>query len=155
MALAQEAEPGDPFHECRLAHERLRVSEARLINRAEILTARTDAAAEAAEAAAAEAPAAEASAAVEATVAAEAAATAGTAAKAAADAPAEDAEELPVGPSHGAWQRLLADRGGGKAAALDLVGMLGHKSESYRRAGLPAHGHAADGRASWERGEGL
>jgi hypothetical protein len=29
MALAQEAEPGDPLHECWLAHERLRVSEAR------------------------------------------------------------------------------------------------------------------------------
>jgi hypothetical protein len=29
MALAQEAEPGDPLRECWLAHERLRVSEAR------------------------------------------------------------------------------------------------------------------------------
>jgi hypothetical protein len=32
MALAQEAEPGDPLRECWLAHERLRVSEARSIN---------------------------------------------------------------------------------------------------------------------------
>jgi hypothetical protein len=61
------------------------VSEARSINRAEILTARTDATAEAAEAAAAEAAAEEAAAAVEAAAAAEAAA-AGAAAKAAADA---------------------------------------------------------------------
>jgi hypothetical protein len=29
MALAQEAEPGDPLRECWLAHDRLRVSEAR------------------------------------------------------------------------------------------------------------------------------
>jgi hypothetical protein len=50
------------------------VSEARSINRAEILTARTDAAAEVAEVAAAEAAAAEAAAAVEAVAAAEAAA---------------------------------------------------------------------------------
>ena len=47
MALAQEAEPGDHLRECWLAHERLRVSEARSINRAEILTARTDVTAEA------------------------------------------------------------------------------------------------------------
>ena len=46
MAIAQEAEPGDHLRECLLAHERLRVSEARSINRAEILTARTDAASE-------------------------------------------------------------------------------------------------------------
>jgi hypothetical protein len=57
MALAQAAEPGDPFRECWLAHERLRASEARSINRAEILTARIGAAAEAAEVAAAEAAA--------------------------------------------------------------------------------------------------
>jgi hypothetical protein len=89
-----EAEPGDPLRECWLAHERLRVSEARSINRAEILTARsgilaarTDAAAEVAEVTAAEAAAAEAAAAVEAVAAAEAAAAAGAAAKAAADAP--------------------------------------------------------------------
>jgi hypothetical protein len=37
MALAQEAEPGDPYRECWLAHERLRVSGARSMNRAEIL----------------------------------------------------------------------------------------------------------------------
>ena len=49
MAIAQEAEPGDPLRKGYLAYELLRVSEARLINRAEILTARTDAAAEAAE----------------------------------------------------------------------------------------------------------
>jgi hypothetical protein len=120
------------------------------------LTARTDAAAEAAEVAAAESAsaetaAAEASAAVEA-AAAEAVAAAGAAAKAAADAPgaqaalapdlpkelgggaggmAEDAEELPAGPSREAFHRLLADRGEGKAAALDLVEMLEHKGESY------------------------
>jgi hypothetical protein len=46
MALAQEAKPGDPLCKCWLAHERPRVSEACSINRAEILTARTDAAAE-------------------------------------------------------------------------------------------------------------
>jgi hypothetical protein len=50
MALAQEAEPGDPLRECWLARERLRVSEARSINLPEILTARTDVTAEAAEA---------------------------------------------------------------------------------------------------------
>jgi hypothetical protein len=77
MALAQEAEPGDPFRECWLAHERLRVSEARSINRAEILTARTSDAAEVAEVAAAEAAAAEAAAAVDAAAAAEASAAAG------------------------------------------------------------------------------
>jgi hypothetical protein len=42
MALAQEAEPGDPLRKCWLAHERLCVSEARSINRAEILMACTD-----------------------------------------------------------------------------------------------------------------
>jgi chemosensory pili system protein ChpA (sensor histidine kinase/response regulator) len=91
MALAQEAEPGDPLRDCWLAHERLRVSKARSINRAEILTTRTDASAEAAEVsaeaaevAAAEAAAAEtAAAAAEVAAAAEAAAAAGTAAKAA------------------------------------------------------------------------
>jgi hypothetical protein len=63
MALAQEAEPG--LRECWLARGRLRVSEARSINRAEIITARTDAAAKAAEVAAAEAAAAKAFAALE------------------------------------------------------------------------------------------
>jgi hypothetical protein len=43
----------------------------------------------------------------------------------------EDAEELPVGPSREAFHRLFADRGEGKAAALDLVEMLEHKGESY------------------------
>jgi SWI/SNF-related matrix-associated actin-dependent regulator 1 of chromatin subfamily A len=86
MALAQEAEPGEHLCECWLAHERLRVSEARSINRGEILTARMDTAAEVAEVAAAEAVAAEAAAAVEAVAAVEAAAAAGAAAKAAADA---------------------------------------------------------------------
>jgi hypothetical protein len=80
MALAQEAEPGELLRECWLAHERLRVSEGRLINRAEILTARTDTAAEVAEVAAAEAAAAEAAAAVESAAAAGAAAKAVTAA---------------------------------------------------------------------------
>jgi hypothetical protein len=56
----QEAEPGDPLRECWLGREWLRVWEARSINRAESLTARTYASAEAAEAAAAEAAAAEA-----------------------------------------------------------------------------------------------
>jgi hypothetical protein len=82
MALSQEAEFGGLLRESWLAHERLCVSEARLINRAEILTTRTDAAAEvaevaAAEAAAAEAAAAEAAAAVKASAAAETAAAAG------------------------------------------------------------------------------
>jgi hypothetical protein len=72
MALAQEAEPGGPLRECWLAQERLRVSESRSVNRAVILTARTDAVAEVAEVAAAEAAAAEAAAAVEAVDAAEA-----------------------------------------------------------------------------------
>jgi hypothetical protein len=76
MAIAQEAEPGDPLRKCWLAHERFCVSEARSINRAEILTTRSDAAAEVAEIAAAEAAAAEAAAAVEAVAAAEAAAAA-------------------------------------------------------------------------------
>jgi hypothetical protein len=54
MALAQEAEPGDPLRECWLARERLRVSETRSMNRAKILTAGANAVAEAAEVAAAE-----------------------------------------------------------------------------------------------------
>jgi hypothetical protein len=89
LALAQEAEAGDPLRKCYLAHELIRVSEARSINRAEILTARTDAAA-AAEAAAAEAAAA---------------AESATAAKAAADAlgaQAALAPELPKEPGCGA-----------------------------------------------------
>jgi hypothetical protein len=57
MALAQEAEPWDHFREFWLAHKRLCMSEARSINRAEILTARADAAAKAAEVSAAEAAA--------------------------------------------------------------------------------------------------
>jgi hypothetical protein len=75
------------------------VLEARSINRAEILTARTGAAAEATEVTAAEAAAAEAAAAVE------AAAAAGVAAKAAADAHgarAALAPELPKEPGGGA-----------------------------------------------------
>ena len=63
VTIAQEAEAGDHMRKCYLAHERLRVSEARSINRAEILTTRTDAAAEVAEVTAAEAAAAEAAAA--------------------------------------------------------------------------------------------
>jgi hypothetical protein len=134
MALAQEAEPEDPLRKYWLAHERLRMSEARSINRAEILTARADTAAEVAEVTAAEAAAAEAVAAVEAVAAAEAAAAAGAAAKAAADAlgartalapelpkqlgggaggMAEDAEEIPGRPifSFGARGELKT-RGG-------------------------------------------
>jgi hypothetical protein len=105
MALTQDAEPGGPLRECWLAHERLRLSEARSINRAGILTARTDAAAGADKVSAAEAAAAEAAAAVEAAVAAEAAAAAGVAAKAAGDvlgARAASAPELPKGPGGGA-----------------------------------------------------
>ena len=68
------------MRECWLAHVWHRVSQARLINRAEILTARTDAAAETAEVTAAEATAAEASAAVDAAAAIRAAAAAGAAA---------------------------------------------------------------------------
>jgi hypothetical protein len=160
MVLAQEAEPGDPLRECWLAHERPRVSEARSISRAEIFTARADAAAEAAEVAAAgtsaaEAAAAEAASVAEAAAAVEAAAAAGAAAKTVNDAPgeqaalapelpkepggsaggmAEDVEELPVGPSREAFHRLHADRSGRKAEALDLVVMLGHKGESYSQA---------------------
>jgi pyruvate/2-oxoglutarate dehydrogenase complex dihydrolipoamide acyltransferase (E2) component len=80
LALAQEAEPGDHLRECWLAPERLCVLEARSINRAEILTARASAAAEAAEITAAEVAAAEtaaAKAAAVATAAVEAAAAAG------------------------------------------------------------------------------
>jgi hypothetical protein len=95
MALAQVADPGDLFRECWLARERLCVSEARSINRAEILTVRTDSAAELAEFAAAEAAAAEAAAAVEAVAAAEAAAAAGAAAKTAADALGAEAALAP------------------------------------------------------------
>jgi hypothetical protein len=111
MALAQEAEPGNPLHECWLAHGRLRVSEAHSINRAEVLTARTDTASEVAEVTAAEAAAAEAAAAVEAAAAAEAAAAvesaaaAGGTAKAAADVPGTEAAlapELPKEPGGGA-----------------------------------------------------
>jgi hypothetical protein len=86
IALAQEAEPGNHLRECWLAHERLCVSEARSVNRAEILTARADTSADLAEFAAAEAAAAEVAAAVEAVAAAEAAAAAGAAAKATAEA---------------------------------------------------------------------
>ena len=103
MALAQEAEPGDPLRKCWLAHGRLRVSEARSINCAKVLTARTDATTEAAEVAAADAAAATA-AAVKALAAAEAADAAGDAAKAAADAPGARAFlalELPKEPGGG------------------------------------------------------
>jgi hypothetical protein len=101
MALAQEAEPGDPLRECCLAHERLHVPEARSINRAEVLKARTDTAAEVPEVAAAEAAAAEAAAAVEAVATAEAAAAAGAAAAGAAAGapPMRSARERPWRPS--------------------------------------------------------
>ena len=92
VAIAQEAKPGDHMRKCYLAHERLRVSEARSISHAEILTARADAAAEVAEFAAAEAAAAEAAATVE------SAAAAGGAAKAAADAPGAEAALAPEPP---------------------------------------------------------
>jgi hypothetical protein len=101
MALAQEAEPGDPSRECWLAHERLRVSEARSINRAGILTAYTETAAELADVAAVEAAAAEAADAVEAAATAESAtavesaAAAGAAAKAVGDAPSAEAALAP------------------------------------------------------------
>jgi SWI/SNF-related matrix-associated actin-dependent regulator 1 of chromatin subfamily A len=95
MALAQEAEPGDPLRDCWLARKRLRASETLSISRAEFLTARTDAATEAAEAIAAEAAAAEATAAVEADAAAETTAVAGAAAKAAADEPGAQAALAP------------------------------------------------------------
>jgi hypothetical protein len=81
------------------------VSEARSINRAEILTARTDDSVEVAEVAGAEAAAAEAAAAVKAVAAAEAAAAAGAAAKAAADALGARtalAPEVPKEPGGGA-----------------------------------------------------
>jgi hypothetical protein len=81
------------------------VSEARSINRAEILTARTGAAAEAAEVSATEAAFAEDAAAAEAAFAAEAAASAGAATRAAADAlgaRAALAPELPKEPGGGA-----------------------------------------------------
>jgi hypothetical protein len=112
----------------------LRVSKDRSINRAETLTARTDAAAEAAEVVAAEAAAAEAAAAVAPAAAAETVAAAWAAAKAAADAlgaraalapelpkvtgggaggMADDAEEIPGRPvfSVGAREELK-NRGG-------------------------------------------
>jgi hypothetical protein len=117
MALAQEAEPGNPLRECWLARERLRVPEARSISHAEILTARTDAAEKAAEVAAAEAAAAEAAAA-EAAAAVEAAAAAEAAAKAAAEAPsarAALAAELPksLTAARAAWPRTLRRSLGG------------------------------------------
>jgi hypothetical protein len=148
MALAQEAEPGDHLRECWLAHERLRVSEACSINRAGILTARTDAAAEVAEVAAAEAAAAEASAAVEAVAAAEASAAAGAAAKAAADAlgartalapelskepgggaggVAEDAEEIPGRPMFSVGAREELKNRGGSLRSEDKRGSPGRE----------------------------
>jgi hypothetical protein len=148
MALAQEAEPGDPLRECWLAHERLHVPEARSINRAEILTTRTDTAAEVAEVAVKKSAAAEAAAAVEAVAAAEASAAAGAATKAAADAlgartalapklpkepcggaggMAEDTEEIPGRPmfSVGAREELKTRGGslsseGGNAAGREI-----------------------------------
>jgi hypothetical protein len=95
VAIAQEAEPGDPLRKCYLAHELLRVLEARSISRAENSTARTDSAAEVAEVAAAEAAAAEAAAAEAAAAEAAAAVEAAAAAKAAADAPGAEAALSP------------------------------------------------------------
>jgi hypothetical protein len=158
MALAQKAEPGGPLRECWLAHDRLRVSEARSINRAEILTARTDAAAEAAEVTAAEAAAAEAAAAeaaaAEAAAAVEAAAAAGGAAKAAADAIgaratlapelpkalggfaggiAEDAEEIPGRPEFrlGAREELQT-RGGSLSSEGEDVAIQAERSTQIK-----------------------
>jgi hypothetical protein len=91
------------LRECWLARGRIRVSEARSINHAEILTANGGAAEKAAEVAAAEAVAAEAAAA-EAAAAVETAAAAEAAAKAAADAlgaRAALAAVLPKGPCGG------------------------------------------------------
>jgi hypothetical protein len=140
------------LRECWLAHERLRVSETRSNNRVEVLTARTDAVAEAAEVAAAEAAAAKTA---QAALAPELPKEPGGGA----DGMAEDAKDLPAGPSREAFHRLLADRGGGKAATLDLVEMLGHKGESYSQAvaelGFQLMAHAADGQDSCERDEGL
>jgi hypothetical protein len=144
MAIAQEAEPGGPLRECWLAHERLRVLEDRSVNHAEILTARTDAAAEVAEVTAVEAAAAEAAAAVEATAAAEAATATRAAAKAAADAlgaraalapelpkepcgadgMAEDAEEIPGRPvfNVGAREKMKTRGGSLSSEETNLAG---------------------------------
>jgi hypothetical protein len=103
MALAQEAEPGDPLRKCWLAREPLRVSKASSINHAEILTSRTGATEKADEVAAAEAAAAEAAAA-EAATAVKTAAAAEAAAKASAEAlcaRAALAAELPKEPDGG------------------------------------------------------
>jgi hypothetical protein len=116
-ALAQEGEPGNPLRESLLSHGRLRVSKARSINRAKILTARKGAKAEVPEVTAAKAAAAETTAAVEAFAAAEAAAAAGATAKAAADAPgarAALAPELPKKPG--------GDAGGMAEDAEDIPG---------------------------------
>jgi hypothetical protein len=147
MALSQEtAEPGDPLRRCWLAHGRLRVSEARSINRAKILTARTDTAAEVAEVAAAEASAAEAAAAVKAVAAAEAAAVAGAAAKAAAyalGARTALAPELPKEPGGGAEAAAAAG-----AAAKAAAGALGARTalapELPKEPGGGADGMAED-----------
>jgi hypothetical protein len=103
MALAREAEPGDPLRECWLARERLRVSEGRSINLPEIKTARTNVTAEAAAVAAAEAAFAEDAAAAEAAAAVKAAAAAGAATKAARTLGARGAlaAELPKEPDDG------------------------------------------------------
>jgi hypothetical protein len=126
--LTQEAEHGNLLRECWLAYERLRVSEVRSINCAEILTARADADAEVTELATAEAAAAEAAAAVGAASAAEAAAKAAADALGArtalalellkkpgggADGIAEDAEEISGRPvfSVGAREEMKLEAG--------------------------------------------
>jgi hypothetical protein len=131
------------------------VSEARSINRAEILTARTDTAAEVAKVAAAEAAAAEAAAAVEAVAAAEASAAvessaaAGGAAKAAADASGAEAAlapELPKEPGGGA-DGLAED-------AEDILGRpkfnVGAREELKTRGGSPSS-EGADAAAKAEK----
>jgi hypothetical protein len=124
------------------------VSETRSINRAEILKARTDAAAEVAEVAAAEAAAAEAAAAVEAVAAAEAAAAvvsaaaAGATAKAAADAPGAEvalSPELPKEPGGGA--------GGMAEDAEEIPG----RPEELKTRGGPLSSEGANAAAQAER----
>jgi hypothetical protein len=138
MALAQEAEPGDPARV--LARTRAApVSEAHSINRAEILTVRTGAVAEAAEVAAAEAAAAEAAAAeaaaaegaaaVEVAAAAEAAAAAGAAAKAAANVAALAPElSKDLAAARAAWPRTPRRSPGGPCLVWGARGI-----ESSRR----------------------
>jgi hypothetical protein len=136
VAIAQEAEAEDPLRKCYLAHELIRVSEARSINRAEILTARTDAAAEVAEVAAAEAAAAEAAAA-------EAAAAAESAAAVEAVAAAEAAAAVEAATAAGGRResrRRCAWRGSGFIARA--------AERAWRRRGRHGRGRRGDPRAA-------